>query len=73
MTLMMIHVCGEHLLKAFSMSSTIQVTKKIKMNDLFLFPRKLTVIWGVRVRGELGDICRLTNYYRPNDRDGNGA
>lgn len=67
-------VCTEYLLKAFSVSSTSQVTTKIQMNDLFLLPRKLTVVVGGRGGRWIKGICLITSqYYWPNVRYGNSA
>lgn len=49
---MVIHLCNKHLSKAFYVSSTIQIIKKRKMSDVFLLPRKLKVVVGMRVGGE---------------------
>lgn len=38
-----IRLCSKHLSKVFCVS-TIQVTEKIKTNDLFQLPRKLKVL-----------------------------
>lgn len=50
--LVVIHLCNKHLLKAFYVSSTIQITKKIK-NEWFISALKATTGGGwVRVGGE---------------------